>query len=98
MFRYEREEGDPLASELIRLAVAHTRFTWPQVPELGMITFIDTSKVSPIKRRGKDLWGYSYLKAGFRMLDEKTKGGLLVFQLLLEDMPEPMAPWKRRGD
>lgn len=100
MFRYEREEGDLPASDLIRSAVAFTRSAWPNdpVPELGMVTFIDTGKVNPIKRRGVDYWGYSYLKAGFKLLEEKTKGGLIVFQLLPGDMPEPMVPWKRRGD
>lgn len=53
-----------------------------------MITFIDTKKVKPIKRHGKDTWGYTYEKAGFRFVG-KTKKGLLALQLLPEDMPPP---------
>jgi hypothetical protein len=56
-----------------------------------MVTFIDASKVQPIKRRGKSLWGYSYLKAGFVQVGE-TKGGLLAFQLLPADMPAAAPP------
>lgn len=97
---------DGLASDFIREAVAITLWRWP-VPPLGMITFIDESEVRPIKRRGAELWGYSYLKAGFRRaicpnhiiaVDDcaacngRTKGGLLAFQLLPSDMPEPLKP------
>lgn len=74
-----------LASELICLAVAHTRHVWPDVPALGMVTFVDPAKV-----RGKRDPGYCYLKAGFRPAG-RTKGGLLTFQILKSDMPEPLA-------
>lgn len=83
-----RKECDGLASEFIRAAVAVTRCLWPSVPDLGMVTFIDPRKVPPMKRRGVDTWGYSYLQAGFRAVGE-TKGGLLAFQLLPADMPAP---------
>ena len=43
-------------------------------------------KVRPTKRHGKDTWGLTYEKAGFHYAG-KTKGGLLAFQLLPEDMP-----------
>ncbi len=69
-----RRESGPLASDMIREAVAATRSVWPEVPELGMVTFINRDKV---KR-----------KAGFRVCGE-TKGGLLALQLLPADMPEP---------
>ena len=88
-----RNEGGYLSSELIREAVAATRYIWPDVPELGMITFIDQEHVRPIKRRGRDFWGYTYLKAGFqKATPETTRGGLLAFQLLPKDMPEPIPP------
>lgn len=83
-----RKECDGLASEFITAAVAATRYEWPDTPDLGMVTFIDPRKVAPIKRRGVDVWGYSYLQAGFRPVGE-TKGGLLAFQLLPADMPAP---------
>ena len=80
-----RNEGAHLSSELIRDAVAATLIKWP-APPLGMITFVDTSKV----RRKRD-FGYCYLKAGFKAVG-KTKGGLLAFQMLPEEMPAPQ-PW-----
>jgi len=88
-----RNEGFGEASELIRQAVASTRFKYPDVPELGMITFIDRSKVRPIKRWGKDVWGYTFMKAGFKEVG-KTKAGLLAFQLLPIDMPEAMEEFR----
>lgn len=81
-----RRESGPLASELIRQAVAVTRWHWPDVPELGMVTFIDCGKV----RRKRD-FGRCYLRAGFKVAGE-TKGGLLALQMLPAEMPEPEAP------
>jgi hypothetical protein len=83
-----RKECNGLASEFIRAAVAITRGVWPDVPALGMVTFISRQHVAPIKRRGVNVWGYSYLQAGFRPVGE-TRGGLLAFQLLPADMPAP---------
>lgn len=76
-----RNEGAGLSSELILEAVAATRANWPDVPALGMITFVDAAKV----RKKRDP-GRCYLRAGFRRAGE-TKGGLLAFQLLPADMP-----------
>jgi len=78
-----RNEGAGLSSELIRQAVAATLAEWPEVPNLGMITFVDAGKV----RRKRDP-GRCYLRAGFRQAGE-TKGGLLALQLLPADMPKP---------
>jgi hypothetical protein len=86
-----RNEGEWKASDMIREAVAATLWFYGKPPGLGMVTFIDPTKVKPIKRRGKNVWGYSYEKAGFRHIGE-TKGGLLAFQLLPVDMPEPQPP------
>lgn len=36
-----RREGEGLASDMIRDAVAITRWRWPEVPELGMVTFVE---------------------------------------------------------
>ena len=82
---FRREGGDVVASEMIRQAVAATRWRW-EPPQLGMVTFVDREKV-----RGKRDPGYCYLKAGFRHVGE-TKGGLLAFQMLPFEMPEPLAP------
>ena len=81
-----RNEGAGLSSELITEAVAATRWHWPDIPHLGMVTFVDRSKVRPKKD-----FGYTYLMAGFHVAGE-TKGGLLALQLLPDAMPPPEAP------
>lgn len=81
-----RNESSHLSSELIREAVAITRWKWPEIPSLGMITFIDTTKV----RKKRD-WGRCYRKAGFKVCG-KSKGGLICLQILPHDMPEPLEP------
>lgn len=83
---FRREGGELLASEMIRQAVACTRAKWPDVPDLGMITFVDAGKV-----RHKRDPGRCYVKAGFRHVGQ-TKGGLLTFQMLPEEMPEAEPP------
>ena len=78
-----RNEGAGLSSELILQAVAATRWRWPDVPPLGMVTFIDAGKV-----RAKRDPGRCYLRAGF-IPDGQTEGGLVAVRLPLELMPEP---------
>lgn len=89
MFR--KEGGGNLASDLIREAVAITRWRWPDVPSLGMVTFIDRSKV-----KAKRDPGYCYLQAGFERVGE-TKGGLVALQLLPAAMPAPLEPEPMAG-
>jgi hypothetical protein len=84
-----RNESDRLSSELILEAVAHTRAHYDTRPGLGMVTFVDASKVRP-----KQHPGYCYLMAGFEHVGF-TKGGLLAYQLLPEAMPEAV-PVDRR--
>lgn len=79
-----RHEGGPLASELIRAAVAATVAHWPSPPALGMVTFVDPTKI----RRKRDP-GRCYLRAGFQYVGQ-TQGGLLAFQMLPADMPDPL--------
>lgn len=81
-----RNEGAVLSSELIREAVAATRWRWPAVPDLGMVTFVDAGQA-----RHKRDPGRCYDKAGFAHVGF-TKGGLWAFQLLREQMPEPAPP------
>lgn len=81
-----RNEGAGLSSELIREAVAATRHIWPAVPALGMVTFVNASMV----RRKRDP-GRCYRRAGFHHVGY-TKAGLLAFQLLPQEMPEPLPP------
>jgi hypothetical protein len=84
LFRNEMQERY-LSSELIVAAVAATRVKWPNVPDLGMVTFIDEDKT----RRKRDP-GRCYRRAGFEHVGY-TKGGLWAFQLLPEQMPDPLA-------
>lgn len=71
-----RNEGGHRSSDLIRWAVAHTRAEWPDVPALGMVTFVDASKTAP-----KETPGWCYRRAGWSHVGY-TKAGLLAFQQL----------------
>lgn len=79
-----RNESTDLSSELIREAVAVTRWYW-DIPTLGMITFVDDRKVRSANP------GYCFKKAGFRFVGH-NKGGQVALQLLPEDMPEAAMP------
>lgn len=83
---FRREGGDVLASEMIRQAVAATRWRWPDVPAEGMVTLVNAAKV-----RHKRDPGRCYRHAGFRRVGE-TKNGLAVWQMFPEEMPEAVAP------
>lgn len=97
-----RNESNILSSNLIRQAVAATRWKFPEVPELGMVTFVNPDKV----RRKRD-WGRCYRKAGFMparcikhfsknsdcpTCQSRTHGGLVALQLLPDQMPGPEQP------
>jgi hypothetical protein len=58
-----------------------------------MVTFVDRSKVRPIKVRGVPTWGWTYIKAGFKYAGE-TKGGLMALTLSPTDMPMPKEAMK----
>jgi hypothetical protein len=81
-----RNESHWLSSGLVRDAVAATRAFYGEAPPLGMVTFVDRSKV----RRKRD-FGRCFRKAGFRECGE-TRGGLLALQLLPDQMPDAQAP------
>lgn len=83
---FRREGGDVVASDMIRAAVAHTRWKWPDVPRLGMITFVDEAKV----RRKRDA-GRCFRRAGFEVAG-RTASGLMALRLDPSDMPPPTAP------
>ena len=76
-----RNESERLSSDLIREAVQSTVDRWPDVPELGMVSFIDTRKT----RKKRDP-GRCYRKAGWEHVG-LTKGGLVVMQLTPDKMP-----------
>lgn len=83
---FRNEDRSHLSSELILEAVAATRWKWPAIPPLGMITFVDRDKVKHKRDPGR-----CYLKAGFKVAGE-TKGGLVALQLLPSAMPPPESP------
>jgi len=85
-----RNEGAGLSSDLIRMAVAVTAWKWPDVPPLGIVTFVDAARV-----RHKRDPGRCYVRAGVRHVGT-TKGGLLALQLLPCDMPPPERPISRQ--
>lgn len=86
-----RNESPQAASQLIRAAVAMTRWKWPNVPELGMVSFIDPKHVTPRKVRGRSTWGHSYFEAGFSHVGY-TKHGLWTMQMVPSSMPDPLEP------
>ena len=86
LFRSEAQGRGLLSSDAIRAAVACTRWFWPEVPPLGMVTFVDPDKT----HRKRDP-GRCYLRAGFER-DGETRGGLVAVRLRPERMPEPQAP------
>lgn len=77
-----RNEGAGRASTLIRQAVAATRAFYGDPPALGMVTFVDPSKV-----RAKADPGHTFVIAGFRPVGFTKKQGLLALQMLPEAMP-----------
>lgn len=87
---FRREPNCPyLASDLIREAVAATRWRYGDPPEQGFVTFIDRSKT-----RSKRDPGYCYLKAGWHKWG-RTKGGLYALgrsadELRAVDPQEPV--------
>jgi hypothetical protein len=78
-----RNESEHLSSELITEAVAATRSVWPDVPDLGMVTFVDADKT----RRKRDP-GRCFRRAGWKHVGF-TKGGLWALQLTPGSMPDP---------
>lgn len=88
-----RNEGSLLSSDLIRWAVAHTRAVWPEVPDLGIVSFIDAAKTAP-----KQVPGWCYHRAGWSHVG-RTRAGLHVMQQLpgrrisrrSQPMPGPLA-------
>lgn len=87
---FRRESGPP-ASRLITQAVAATCWAYGPPPALGLITFVDTTKVQPTKVHGRAVYGWTYRRAGF-VEAGYTVGGLLALQLLPAAMPDPAPP------
>lgn len=69
-----RNEGAGLSSELIFAAILASIDKWPDIPDKGMVTFVDASRT-----RNKRDPGRCYRKAGFKHVGY-TKKGLYVLQ------------------
>ena len=82
-----RKECDGIASDYILDAISATRAKWPDVPDSGMVTFIDPAEVQPRKIRGRPTWGHSYFEAGFVHVGY-TKAGLWAMQMTPDRMPD----------
>lgn len=81
-----RNEGAGLSSELILEAIAATRWHWPDVPDLGLVSFVDAGKT----RKKRDP-GRCYRRAGFNHVGY-TKKGLYVMQMFGFEMPPAQQP------
>ena len=81
-----RKECAGEASQFIRDAVAASRAVW-EPPDLGIVSFIDPSKVFARKMRGRLCIAISYFEAGWKHVGY-TKDGLWVMQQLPHEMPE----------
>jgi hypothetical protein len=92
---FRREAGER-ASDMIRAAVAATRYHYGAPPDLGMVTFLDRRYVKPVKVRGVETWGRTWRLCGFEP-DGETKGGLMAFRLRPENMPPPQAAIGTQG-
>jgi len=82
---FRNEEAGPLASDLVRDAIAVMQ-TLYQVPPLGCVTFVDPKKVPGIPVRGERVKGFCFMMAGFKAVGE-TKGGLIAWQMKPAEMP-----------
>lgn len=81
-----RNESPILSSELIREAVAITRWKYGEPPASGMITMVDPRKVQA------EIPGWCFRRAKFKHVGETKRAGLLIFQITPARMPEPAAP------
>lgn len=87
-----RNEGAGKSSELIKQAIAATRWRYTATPDLGMITFVDAAKVKPTQKPG-----WCFRKAGFKPVGH-TQSGLLALQLMPVNMPMPDQPMSTTSD
>jgi hypothetical protein len=75
---YFRNESRHRASDMIREALAITRFIWNDYyPVAGFHSFVDPRYITPTKVRRETVYGYCFLKAGFYAYPERTKARLL---------------------
>ena len=92
---FRREYGDMIASQMVKDALAATRWRWPDAPDItctcgcrvAMVTFVDGRKV----RHKRDL-GRCFRRAGFIECEQRTVGGLTVLHIDPRALPPADAP------
>jgi hypothetical protein len=82
---FHNESAIP-SSQLIREAVAITRWKYGTPPPSGMITIVDQTKVQG------EIPGYCFKRAKFRHVRNTKRAGLHILQLTPAKMPAPAAP------
>lgn len=90
-FRNERSDLY-LSSDLIRQALAATRWFYGEPPALGLVTFIDREKT----RRKRDP-GRCYIRAGAEY-DGETEGGLVAVRFRPEVIPAALEPIRAQAE
>lgn len=91
-----RSECGLRASDLIREALAITRYIWQDYePVHGFHSFVDPKKVVPVIRRSEAVYGFCFEKAGFHLSPVRTQSRKLLRYImpLNEFMAiEPLTP------
>lgn len=87
-----RNENAAKATDLIKDALAATRWYFGDPPDIGLVTFIDPTKVKPTMRRGKPTWGYTWTLCGFEFVGYTKQRKLLAFRCPKEKIPEAKKP------
>lgn len=87
---FRNENPRAVSSALIRRAVAHTRSHFGPAPEIGIVTFVDPTKVVSTNP------GYCYLVAGF-VHEGWTAKGLRVLRMAPDRMPDPEPVYDPQG-
>lgn len=70
-----RNESETTSSLLIKEAIEKTMEIWGPLPSDGMITYVSPTKVL------SENPGYSFLRAGFKRLKERSTKGLLIYHI-----------------
>lgn len=83
---FRNENPSYYAHDMIRKAIVMTKKKW-EPPELGLVTFVDPRCVPGVMVRGKRIYGFSYMKAGFRHVGFTKQLKLWVWQILPKEMP-----------
>lgn len=69
-----RNESQHLSSDMIKYALTATIDTWGGLPQDGLITYVDKSKVQ------SNTQGFGFLIAGFKKIGRSKSKGLLLLQ------------------